>query len=81
MKSGQIWSEKFDCYVSQAFMPSQAKNIKIDISKCVIKISEFGFYYLWLNGKKLKRIDFLQFQSYKNYVKEVIRDVVVYAFL
>ena len=68
MKTGQIWSEEFDCYVSQTFMPRQDKNIKLDITKCIIKISEFGFYELWLNSKKLKDISFLEYLSYRKYV-------------
>ena len=81
MKTGQIWSEEFGCYVSRAFIPREEKSIKLDISKCIIKISEFGFYELWLNGKRLKGITFLEYLSYREYVKEVIEDVVVYAFL
>ena len=72
MKAGQIWSEEFGCYVSQTFMPKTEKAIKLDITNCLIKISIFGFYYLWLRGKQIKKLNFDEFLLYKTYVKEII---------
>jgi len=72
MKAGQIWSIEFDCYVSQTFMPRKDNFIKLDITNCVIKISIFGIYYLYLKGKEIKKLDFDEFQKYKKYVKEII---------
>ena len=71
MKPGQIWSIEYDCYVSHTFMPRKEKTIKVNISKCVIKISPFGFYELWLDGKYLRNLDFLGYLKYKNLVFEV----------
>ena len=81
MKNNQIWSEEFGCYVSRAFMPKKENNIKIDITNCIIKITEFGYYELWLNGIKLKYIGFMDYLKYKSYVKEIIKEADVYALL
>lgn len=72
MKDGQLWSVEFDCYVSQTFMPRKEKSIKLDITNCIIKLSIFGFYYLWLKGKEIKKLTFDEFLVYKKYVKKII---------
>lgn len=72
MKAGQIWSEEFGCYVSRAFMPREEKSIKFDITNCIIKISIFGFYYLYLKEKEIKKLNFDEFILYRKYVKETI---------
>ena len=72
MKAGQIWSIEYDCYVSRTFIPRKANNVKLDISKCIIKISPFGFYELWLNGKYLRNLNFLDYLKYKNFVLEIV---------
>jgi len=81
MKPNQIWSEEYGCYVSRAFMPRKEPTIKLDITNCIIKISVFGFYYLWLKGKQIKKLNFTEFLKYKKYVKEIIDEGDAYAFL
>ena len=73
MKSGQIWSVEYDCYVSHTFLPRKEKPIKLDITNCIIKISIFGFYYLWMQGKEIKKLNFDEYLFYKKYVKKIIQ--------
>jgi len=71
----KIWSEEYSSYVSYAFSPVNnipKKAIKIDIAKCIIKESCFGYFELWLNDKRLKAIKFMEYLKYRDYVKEVI---------
>lgn len=49
-------------------------NIKIDLSKCTIIVTRFGFYDLHMDGKKIKRLSFKLFQIYKTYVIDVLRE-------
>ena len=74
MKYERVWSEEYGCYVSTTFAPRKEKVIKLDITNCVIKITIFGFYYLWLNGKRIKKLNFDEFLLYKGYVKKIIED-------
>ena len=69
-----VWSDEFGCYVSRAFAPKNSRNLKLDINKCIIKITIFGFYELWLKENKLRNLDFNEFMKYKKYVKEVIEE-------
>ena len=68
--------------MSYAFLPEKERPaesiklpVKIDITKCIIKVSCFGFYELWLNDVKLKTIGFMDYLKYRNYVKDIIRGV------
>lgn len=54
-------------------------DIKIPITKCDIIINEFGFIDLYLDDKKLKRIDFDTYLKFKSYVKTVTREDLTYA--
>lgn len=80
MKAGQVWSIEYGCYVSHTFLPEKERinnlnpSIKIDIAKCIIKISAMGFYYLYLKDKKIQKLDFYKYQLYKKYVKDVIEE-------
>lgn len=72
-----IWSQEYGSYVSRTFLPEKEREItqkviKFDITKCVIKISCFGYYELWLKDKKIKSISFDDYLTYRKYVKEVI---------
>ena len=73
-KEKKYWSEKLDCYVSRSFHNKESKqaNIKIDITKCDLVINEFGFYYLYLEGRSIKKLSFNEFQKYKRVVSSVI---------
>lgn len=55
-------------------MPRKEKQIKFDITNCIIKHSIFGFYYLYLDGKLIKSLMFADFLKYKSYVKEIIEE-------
>lgn len=66
-----VWSEEYSSYVSHSFISKAEKAIKLDITKCIIKITMFGYYELWLNNNKVKSLNFNEFQKYKQYVKEV----------
>lgn len=75
MKSGQIWSEDFGCYVSKSFVTADitsTRSIKIDITKCKIIITPEGYYDLVMNDKKIKRITLVEFLKYKVHVIEII---------
>lgn len=76
MKADQIWSEKYDAPVSETFADQRstpAKGYKIDITKCEIRES-YGFYYLYLNGRRLKQITFTEFLKFRHVVKKIIYD-------
>lgn len=73
MRNDAIWNEN-GYWESPPLQKSSEKNIKIDITKCVIVFNEFGFIDLTLEGKKLKRLKFNEYLLYKNYVKEIIRN-------
>lgn len=51
---------------------SSISNIKIDITKCIIKFNAFGFIDLLLNEKRVKRLTFKEYLKFKAYVKNVI---------
>ena len=79
MNNNTIWSQEYSSYVSYAFLPEKERStesiklpVKIDITKCIIKVSCFGFYELWLNGVKLRYIGFMDYLKYRKYVKEII---------
>jgi len=77
MNKDVVWSENYGCYVSRSFLPESErveikKSVKIDIAKCIIKESCFGYYSLWLNDRRLKDIDFMTYLKYRDFVKEVL---------
>jgi len=53
-------------------MPKEASNIKLDITKCVIIITEFNYFELHLNNKLLRSLSFNEFMKYRKYVSRVI---------
>ena len=55
------------------------KPVSIEITKCIIQVSEFGSPDLYLNGKRLKSLTFDEFLKYRNYVKEV-RNIELYGY-
>ena len=78
MKYNQYWSLKYDCPVSLTFSDiakTLPKNrITIDITKCIIRISPEGFYYLYFQGKRIKKLTFSEFMKYRKSVKEIIEE-------
>ena len=81
MMNNTVWSQEFGAYVSRSFLPEKEREpaakksvIKFDITKCIIKITCFGFYELWLNDNKLKYIGFMEYLKFKKYVKEIIKE-------
>lgn len=75
MKQGQIWSEEYDAPVSPTFAPRRdpapPTQIKIDIGKCEIIRNEYGYYYLYMQGKEIKRLTFSEYLKYRHYVMRV----------
>ena len=74
MKAGQLWSTEYGRPVSSAFYNMEEESpikLKIDITNCTIKISPFGYYYLWYKGKMLRKISFTEYLKYRDFVKKV----------
>lgn len=78
MKEGQFWSEEYDSPVSKTFykgtgaLAPVSKQVKIDISKCIIIRNEYGYYYLYLNGKEIKKLSFEEYLKYRYFVIKVV---------
>ena len=70
MRSDAIYSEEYGCFIAPPQIPIK-KVIRFDITKCIIKISKFGFFSLWINDKKLQDLNFKEYRKYKPYVLEV----------
>jgi hypothetical protein len=77
MRGNAVWSQDYGKYVSPCFseIPPESSNIRLTISKCIIRVTVFGFYELWLESKKVKSLNFKEFLKLKNYVKEVRHDI------
>jgi len=81
MKTGQLWSEDLGCVVSKAFynikeqvnmkVESTSTKLRLDITKCTIKVTQFGMFELWFNEKRIRYISFMEFMKFKKYVKYV----------
>lgn len=81
MKAGQLWSNEFGCPVSKAFfdlkenlatmIETKSNKIKVELTKCYIKISRFGMFELWYNEKKLRTLSFNEYLKYRDYVIRV----------
>lgn len=71
MRADAVWSQDYSAYVSPSFNPD-AIPIKIAINLCDIIITDLGFYELWNNDKRIKKLTFNQYLKYKSHVKNVI---------
>ena len=81
MKTGQLWNEDLSSPVSKAYYnikehvnmitEKAGSKIKLDITKCTIKITVFGMFELWLNEKRLRYINFNEYMKFRKYVKYV----------
>ena len=70
-----VWSNEYDAKVSSTYAKRKPKNnTKLDLTKCTILITEFGFFYLKLKDRTVKQINFNQFMTYKKYVKEIVNE-------
>jgi hypothetical protein len=71
----KIWSQDYDAYVSHSFYPLDTKKtLKLNLTDCVIKITQFGFYYLLLDDHVIKKITFDEYLRYKKHVKSIINE-------
>ena len=69
----KVWSELYDSYVSESYHEARSPTQKIafNINKCIIKISEFGFIDLYLDGKKIKRLTTEEYIKYRFIVLDI----------
>lgn len=75
MRTDAVWNTG-GYWEAPSFITGKPENIAItiDITKCIIKVSQFGYSYLYFNDKKVKKLTFLEYLKYRGYVKDVIRE-------